>query len=105
MSGYSGKSVRRKLDVPVRQSPASVAATNSNVPRPGLAGSGQLSAGQYTKDALNQAGSEASNFPLNSRAQISDGLVDGVRTLDQCVMIASNNYVVRPPQARREGRA
>ena len=35
----------------MRQSPASVAATNSNVPRPGLAGSGQLSAGQYTRDA------------------------------------------------------
>src|SRR6516164_347635 len=77
MFGNSGKSVCRTLAFPWRQSPSSPAATNGEIRRLALAKSSQPVAHNYTRDARdsrrNQAESKSSNFPLNSRAQISDG--------------------------------
>ena len=95
------------LGVSVRQSPSSLAATNGEIRRLALTESGQPVADHYTRDARdsrrNQAETKSSNFPLNSRAQISDGSGGRFRTVPEIIQSVRSMHYGHIEQERWSG--
>ena len=107
MSGYSGKSVRPSEAFP-----------RCSRPRPSLRRAATSAVrvwwktanwarAKYTRDARdsrrNQAESKSSNFPLNSRAQISDGSGGRFRTVPEIIQSVRSRHYGHIEQERWSG--